>query len=442
MTLRSAELEALFGTQLANAAAGSVHELVAGGARESEVLELKGEHYDRNDRGRLELAKDVAALANRRGGVIVLGVEEDHEARAATARGVVMSDDEIGRIRQTIAARVVPLPDVDVRALPDPDLGEGVGFVLLAVSPSVLAPHAVVDAERLRYPVRHGTTTRFLTEPDVADAYRRRFAAASDREERLTVLAREAAPARGSRGFLVVTLAPERLGSMRIDRSTFQQFREFADQLPSFAPWYGGAFVDARVSPRSLRASSYPSWGEDGEFAAYTDGAGTFTQALTGLPVDTTRQRWSAGEQHFVIDDEQLAAAVLCAVHDLCAQAVAFAGTSGTAIISAQVLGPAGDPVLHLGHSRNMVALAVTDAPSAPERVYAYADIDACANFGAAGTAVAAGLLHGLGHSLGAAEMLQLTHDGRVTLSGWSSRDQTQSMVRAWATQFGIDVAR
>ncbi|MEV2235837.1 hypothetical protein AB0H69_45810 [Streptomyces phaeochromogenes] len=42
-------------------------------AAEAEDLDYKRPHYASDDKGREELAKDVAALANHRGGVLVLG---------------------------------------------------------------------------------------------------------------------------------------------------------------------------------------------------------------------------------------------------------------------------------------------------------------------------------------------------------------------------------
>ncbi|WP_169813560.1 AlbA family DNA-binding domain-containing protein [Nocardia vaccinii] len=55
------------------------------GAIESETLDVKRSHYPKDDRGRLELAKDVAAFANAgKGGVIVIG--------ATTTRDMVNHD--------------------------------------------------------------------------------------------------------------------------------------------------------------------------------------------------------------------------------------------------------------------------------------------------------------------------------------------------------------
>ena len=52
------------------------------------------------------------------------------------------------------------------------------GYYLLIVPPSTLQPHAVRKDRDLRYPLRDGTTTRWLSEPEVADMYRGRFAMA------------------------------------------------------------------------------------------------------------------------------------------------------------------------------------------------------------------------------------------------------------------------
>jgi predicted HTH transcriptional regulator len=51
-------------------------------------LEFKGELYGGNDRAKRDLAGDVAALANTAGGVLLLGVTEDDQARATELPGV------------------------------------------------------------------------------------------------------------------------------------------------------------------------------------------------------------------------------------------------------------------------------------------------------------------------------------------------------------------
>ncbi|SNY88683.1 Putative DNA-binding domain-containing protein [Nocardia amikacinitolerans] len=51
------------------------------GAIESETFEVKRSHYPKDERGRLEIAKDVAAFANsHRGGVIVIGASTSRDS--------------------------------------------------------------------------------------------------------------------------------------------------------------------------------------------------------------------------------------------------------------------------------------------------------------------------------------------------------------------------
>jgi hypothetical protein len=81
VALRSRRLERLFGARLEQVTHAQVADFVTNAVAESYDLDFKGELYGRSDKERRDLAGDVAALANTTGGVIVLGIEEDDQAR-------------------------------------------------------------------------------------------------------------------------------------------------------------------------------------------------------------------------------------------------------------------------------------------------------------------------------------------------------------------------
>jgi predicted HTH transcriptional regulator len=170
-SLRSARLEALLGSRFELVQHAQLMSLVTNQVPEAFDLDYKSEMYGSSDRGRKDAATDVAALANTAGGLLVLGIEEDDQARAAAAPGLVLSEADERRIRQIVGSQVVPMLVLDVLRVENPDR-PGHGLVLIAVPRSPLAPHAVLVNEGLRYPRRNGAVTRYLSEPEVADAYR------------------------------------------------------------------------------------------------------------------------------------------------------------------------------------------------------------------------------------------------------------------------------
>ncbi|WP_316783573.1 AlbA family DNA-binding domain-containing protein [Streptomyces sasae] len=171
----SPRLEGIFGDRLDAVTHEQVASLKANSVTEDYDLDLKAELYGRSDKARRDLAGDVSALANTAGGVLVLGIDEDDQARAVGLPGVDLSDSEGRRYRQIVADLVHPQPEFEIVTLEDPQQ-EGHGFLLIVVPRSPLAPHAVHVDVGLRYPKRYGTTTTYLSEAQVALAYRERFA--------------------------------------------------------------------------------------------------------------------------------------------------------------------------------------------------------------------------------------------------------------------------
>jgi Putative DNA-binding domain len=109
------------------------------GAPESLEVEFKGEPYRLDQEGqKFELAKDVSALANAAGGVIVIGARTERDDEAAVdvvtdvrplARGLVNDEQYEG----TIADRVYPrLQELHVRFYPSTG-DEGRGLVAIDV---------------------------------------------------------------------------------------------------------------------------------------------------------------------------------------------------------------------------------------------------------------------------------------------------------------------
>lgn len=288
MVTRLGRLERLLGGRLDELNYRSIADLVdTPEAAESEDLDYKRDHYRKDDCGREELAKDIASFANRSGGLLVLGMAEN-KGVPSKVFDVDLDDAHLRHIRQVIAASTAPPIPYDAIPVHNPD-APGTGFLLLAVPRSPAGPHAVTapptgrTQTALRYPRRGGSRTEWLTETDVATAYRARFTAASERDQRLADVEAELVDALATRTTpqLIVTLIPEQAGDMVIDSERFARYEQElqATQLRLGQP--GATFGQITVGPRRLIVSE-----GNGRYSAraelHRDGSATIAVPLNG----------------------------------------------------------------------------------------------------------------------------------------------------------------
>jgi hypothetical protein len=164
-----------------------------------------------------ELAKDVTALANARGGLIITGIAEDSQGCARSLTEVAVSDKKIGQMYNGLRARVMPyLPGIWISNLETVN-GSGTGYVLIAAPGSALAPHAVRMTSRPQYSFarRVGRTTAWLEESEIAALYRDRFRLAEEHRDKVVKVldvgsewTRRVRPAATDRIWLEVALVP------------------------------------------------------------------------------------------------------------------------------------------------------------------------------------------------------------------------------------------
>lgn len=440
--IRSRRLESLFGTLIQDLATPHVQSLVTNEVQEEFDLDFKTTLYGRGDSEKRDLAGDVAAMANTAGGVIILGVEEDSQATAIAAPGVDLSDDEKRRMTQVIASLVAPVPSFEVLPVPNDGNPEH-GYYVIAVPRSPVAPHAVLVNQGLRYPRRNGSTTRYLSEPEVADAYRDRFAGAAARVDRASEIANEAGTRlhRDDTGWLMVTLVPDVAGSLEITHSVQQRFNqeiigsEVRDVVRS-----GTTFQRTSVGRRRLLADG----GHDGAVAKWasaelhTDGAGAYSLAQYRFDVRPSLHDDTAGIE--VINDEQLVLAILTGLMRLAAHATDRAAAGGNALVQARIVPTIQNRQVVIGHSRRYGG--TRGRPIAPVDIYpaeTSASIDELASAGPELVAVAARIADQIGQTFGIAELGQLTRDGEIRIWYWNR--ELQQLVRQWADAGGIEIS-
>ncbi len=236
--------------------------LVDAGVRENADLDFKRDPYGKTDGENRELAADIAALANDRGGVLVIGVRDENEV-AVQLTPVALDTGEAGRVRQVATDNVTPYAALDIRVI-ESRADPAKGYILLIVPPSPERPHAVRKNHDLRYPRRDGTRKRWLPESEVADAYRDRFARATTDVERVGQVMREglaAAEYTSGSAHLAVALVPSQAGVMRIDAAQLRSVEEWAFRQadlggprdPFAAPFRGGGGLVAEAGVRRIR---------------------------------------------------------------------------------------------------------------------------------------------------------------------------------------------
>ncbi|MGW6971644.1 AlbA family DNA-binding domain-containing protein [Streptomyces sp. NPDC054952] len=142
-----------------------------------------------------EFAKDVTAMANTRGGLLVYGVTDNIEPV-----GISLPEVNEQQLTQTLRNGIQPyLSGVDIIRLPAPG-GGGPDFLIVDVEPSELAPHFQYgweqkDKDRATFnaPYRVGSETFYMSEHQVARAYQERFSRQARAETALAELVQQAA---------------------------------------------------------------------------------------------------------------------------------------------------------------------------------------------------------------------------------------------------------
>jgi hypothetical protein len=195
------------------------------------------------------------------GGVIVIGVRDENDV-AVERTPVEMDAGEEGRMRSIGASNIVPYAPFYIRPVPSEET-PGRGYYLILVPPSPDRPHAVRKGIDLRYPRRDGADKRWLSESEVADAYRDRFTRVrSDvaRVEAVMTEGRIAMDPPADRTLFAVALAPSQRGNLLIDAVAVRHAEERARQTDLSGhqslfsgPWAGLFPPRVSVGPRKLR---------------------------------------------------------------------------------------------------------------------------------------------------------------------------------------------
>ncbi|MFJ4895035.1 helix-turn-helix domain-containing protein [Streptomyces sp. NPDC088788] len=240
-------LATLLGTDPAHATADDVRRLLNNPqAAEDQDLDYKLKPHDNGTEGGGELAKDIAALANATGGVLILGLQENRKTSIPVHAGPFELSDGLRRhYMETLASRAAPIVDCQIHYATQEHVDGEVpkGFALVMVPPSSRAPHAVTGLNdtkdgTLRFPVRTGSGTRCMTPTEVETAFFDKQSRRALREERhdqlRAALDKEKSlveyPTRwqiwGKKARLVFSLVPNTPGDMAWDQQGFQRYQQ------------------------------------------------------------------------------------------------------------------------------------------------------------------------------------------------------------------------
>ncbi len=279
-------------------------------------------------------------MANHRGGVIVIGIRDEHDV-AVELTPVELADGEEGRLLQIGAGNITPHVPFDVHVVPSRKDSKRVYYVLV-IPPSPLRPHAVRKDNDLRYPRRNGSSTRWLAEAEVADMYRNRFQMAEDQVARIEPIVKDGLAQmdlQAGWAHLAVALVPSTPGSMSMGLARVRQMEQWAFDRGGTHWWRGffGSHPNGRAGVRRLRLGSLTSETRPQSNYAelHADGAGFACERVgralnehEGVPVRSIR-----------IPEEPLPWALARSLRLLGKHAVENTGAWGDAMVTAKLIG-------------------------------------------------------------------------------------------------------
>lgn len=450
IALHSPRLTALFGNiPLDRLTAGDIENAVQRRAlREDEDLDFKRRYGLEKEEGKAEFAKDVAAFANARGGLILVGVTETDEV-ADGVEPVAVDDEFSKKLYAAAAAWLAPTAEFGVHFVPKADDAKR-GFYLITVPRSPSAPHAVrtiQGKDALRFPRRFSSRTNFMTESEIAEAYRNRFRGMEEQGERLeTVLSNGRMRLHQMHAWACMALVPNSRGRLTLNQTRVRTLGTWAadvsDIPPSDGPFKG--YLSRYPSTRAGRVTLSVDHKRDGATAEqapyaefYADGSGFAALPLARYDgVNTIEHEINA----VVLVQKTYGLVSLLMGH-----ATTNVGLVGDAVGSFELhsttfhLAPMTLVQWNDGFKDGIRgARRLVSAPEVSRRTVSLTALMQSAQERVAATHM---LLADMFAEFGVAEGRYTTPDGALRLRQWGLSGSGTSRVEAWAQQHGVPVA-
>lgn len=214
-----------------------LHAAVTGGVMETNDLDWKAELPPAKGLTQTDFPKDVAAMANSGGGMIIYGVRESQ--RAATERVDVGEFDEAyERSFRSAAITAISPPVFGLNVHRLGDVGERA--VVVEVPASIDGPHLIYKNNYFGAPVRNDSDTAWMQERQIEAMYRARFDERRHAAEALDRLFAEAVAGRDihQRAWFIAVAHP-RVPRFR-DRLTREEARIVLAKAESLALTFAG----------------------------------------------------------------------------------------------------------------------------------------------------------------------------------------------------------
>ena len=160
---------------------------VSQGLRESDELDWKASLPAQKEFRSSDIVKDIAAMANSGGGMIVFGVEESERAAIARTDAGELTENHERTIQQICFSAIQP-PVFGVQAHQIASSANSHRAVALLIPASVDGPHLVYKGECFGAPLRTNADTQWMNERLIEASYRMRFEAARRSREELEAL--------------------------------------------------------------------------------------------------------------------------------------------------------------------------------------------------------------------------------------------------------------
>lgn len=422
----------MLGVRIDKATEEHLQGLVDGGAGEDDDLDFKKAHYQGPGAG-LEFGKDVASLANGKGGALILGIDEKNRIAVALTP-VELSDNRERTMQQWVAEKVVPAATFTLQRVEAKPTG--VGYYIVAVPRSSNRPHAIRQTgQDLRWPIRRGTMTHFLSESELAGAYRDRFAAAEMSTDRLaTVRSRGLPLLNPEAAWIAVSLVPLDKGRVQMSNGLLERWQQWAiGEAGQSPPGFDGTGIQTRAR---FQRVSFPTWFDKGMASAFYGEAHLDGAAFFATPLSWGRTAGSATD----VVVERLTV-FLIALLRLCARHPAEnLGLSGDAVVAVDIIPPGGGRVQLIHQNQTGFRDPIgTVTPADDESPSATVDLAAMASNWSDVVLVARDLLAQIQSGYGAAEPPQIDEFGALRVLFFEPG--MQEPLRVWAAHNGVPIS-